>query len=196
MGFLIGRSFRFWLTKEQGHPCPPFASPFAEKMPEPAKNLHQGNLLRRGFAALTQNLARLRDGISEGGSEEQALRTPPERPQEATGRALRALGVSDQRGDAGRAPRASTGQIADPASLDGHCCVLPESGNAPAARLTIVSQTAIESDRGSTGLLWCKLIAPHIKKKGHRKCCVRSRFCAQRSSLAKRTPLEGRTLRP
>ena len=28
-------------------------------MPEPAKNLHQGNLLRRGYAALTQNLARL-----------------------------------------------------------------------------------------------------------------------------------------
>ncbi len=36
--------------------------------------MHQGNLLRRGFATLTQNLERLPDGISDSGSEEQALR--------------------------------------------------------------------------------------------------------------------------
>lgn len=39
-------------------------------------NLHQGNLLRRGFATLTQNLKRLQDGISDSGSEEQALTDP------------------------------------------------------------------------------------------------------------------------
>jgi len=38
-------------------------------MPETGWNLLQGNLLCRGFAALTQNPARLLDGISDSGSE-------------------------------------------------------------------------------------------------------------------------------
>jgi len=49
--------------------------PFAELMPKPTRNLHQGNLLRRGYAALTQNPISLRDGISEAAPRDD-LKTP------------------------------------------------------------------------------------------------------------------------
>ena len=70
------RLVRFQLTKEQVIPW--YLAPlFAELIPEPVQNLHQGNLLRRCFAPLTQNHALALDGISESGSEEQGLDKPP-----------------------------------------------------------------------------------------------------------------------
>ena len=74
------RLVRFQLTKEQGGSCQALGHRIAELMPEPFKNhASRTSRLRRCYASLTQNLERLRDGISDSGSEEQALKINPYR---------------------------------------------------------------------------------------------------------------------
>jgi len=74
------RLFRFQLTKEQSESCQALGHRIAELMPESFKNhASRTSRLRRCYASLTQNLERLRDGISDSGSEEQALKINPYR---------------------------------------------------------------------------------------------------------------------